>query len=119
MSSPKLSVSASGFGGRGYVDVFGVNGGQNVMSITTALGAIDHPGLRQWERQQIAAFAVTHLEEIAAKDVEVGYRYLMAVPKFLTPEKHDDLPIETDVWNAAEVALNDAADAGTWIHSYV
>src|SRR5690606_10974773 len=90
-----------------------------VMSITTALGAVDHPGLRNWERQQIAAFAVTHLDEIAAKDVEVGYRYLMAVPKILTPEKADDLGPEVDLWNAAEYALNVAADTGTWIHAFI
>lgn len=119
MASPKLSTHQSGYGGRGYADLFGLNGGNVLMSITTALGSIDQPGLRQWERQQVAAFAVTHLEEIAAKDVEVGYRYLMAVPKFLTPEKHDDLPPEMDLWNAAEFALNDAADAGTWLHSYL
>lgn len=89
------------------------------MSITTALGAIDHPGLRQWERSQVAAFCVTHLEEIAAKDEEVGYRYLMAVPKFLTPEKADELPFEVDLWNAAEYALNEAANTGTWIHQFI
>ena len=119
MASPKLSTHQSGYGGRGYADLFNLNGGETLMSITTALGAIDHPGLRNWERQQVAAFAVTHQDEIAAKDVEVAYRYLMAVPKFLTPEKHDELPAEVDVWNAAEFALNDAADAGTWIHGYI
>lgn len=119
MSSPKLSIASSGFGGRGYADVFGVNGGSTLMSITTALGAIDHPGLRQWERQQVAAYAATHVEELAAKDVEVGYRYLMAVPKFLTPEKHDELDPELDLWNAAEYALNEAANTGTWIHQYI
>ena len=119
MTSPKLTVAASGFSGRGYSDILGVNGGKPLMGITTALGAMDHPGIRAWERQQVAAFVVTHIEEIAAKDVEVGYRYLQAVPKFLTPEKHDELPLELDLWNAAEVALNDAAEAGNWIHGYV
>lgn len=119
MASPKLSVAASGFGGRGYADPFNVNGGETVMSITTALGSIDMPGIRNWERQQIAAFAVTHLDEIAAKDMEVGYRYLMAVPKFLTPEKHDEIDPGADVWNAAEFALNEAANAGTWIHEFI
>lgn len=119
MSSPKLSVKASGYSGRGYSDIFGVNDGNVLMSITTALSSIDMPGLRQWERTQVAAFAVTHLEEIAAKDQEVGYRYLMAVPKFLTPEKHDELDPEVDVWNAAEYALNDAANAGTFIHEWI
>lgn len=89
------------------------------MGITTATGFEDKPGLRAWERQQIAAFAVTHVDEIAAKDEEVAYRYLQAVPKFLTPEKHDELPLELDLWNAAEVALSDAGEAGTWLHSYV
>lgn len=117
MTSPKLSVASSGMGGRGYKSPFDP-GAPVVMSITTALGAVDHPGLRNWERQQVAAFAVTHLEEIAAKDVEVGYRYLMAVPKFLTPEKVDTLDPEVDLWNAAEYALNEAADAGTWMHEF-
>src|SRR5690606_31988552 len=88
------------------------------MSITTAIGAIEKAGLRQWERQQVAAFAVAHAEEILAKDEEVAYRYLMAVPKFLTPEKHDELPPERDVWNAPEFVLNELAETGTWIHEY-
>ena len=119
MSSPKLSVAASGYGGRGYADLLGLNGGETVMSITTAIGAIEKPGLRQWERQQVAAFAVAHAEEILAKDEEVAYRYLMAVPKFLTPEKHDELPPEMDVWNAPEFVLNELAETGTWIHGYL
>lgn len=119
MTSPKLSIASSTYGGRGYADVFGVNGGKPLMSITTALGVLDKPGVRNWERQQIAAFAVTHVDEIAAKDQEVGYRYLMAVPKFLTPEKHDELDYGVDLWNAAEYALNEAANAGTWIHTYI
>lgn len=119
MSSPKLSQASSGYGGRGYADIFGLNGGKALMSITTALGSIDHPGIRNWERQQIAAFAVAHAEEILAKDEEVAYRYLMAVPKFPTPEKADEIPPEVDVWNAAEYALNAAAETGTWIHEYL
>ena len=119
MTSPKLSTHQSGYGGRGYFDVFGVNGGEPLMSITTAIGALDKPGLRNWERQQVAAFAVTHVDDLLNRAEEVGYRYLMAVPKFLTPEKVDDLGPEVNVWNAAEVALNDAADAGTWMHTYI
>lgn len=118
MSSPKLSVAASGYEGRGYRAIFEPD--QPVVpSITTCTGAVDKPGLRQWERQQVAAYAATHVEELAAKDVEVGYRYLMAVPKFLTPEKHDELDPADDLWNAAEVALNDASEAGTYIHDYI
>lgn len=119
MSSPKLSVASSGYGGRGYRDIFNVNGGDTLMSVTTALSAVDMPGLRQWERQQVAAFAVAHAEQILAKDEEVAYRYLMAVPKFLTPEKADALDPEVDVWNAAEYALNEAANTGTFIHEYI
>lgn len=119
MASPKLSVASSGYGGRGYRDLFGMNGGETLMSITTALGAMDKPGLRTWERQQVAAFAVAHAEQILAKDEEVAYRYLMAVPKFLTPQKHDELPPEMDVWNAPEFVLNELAEAGTWIHEYI
>lgn len=119
MSTPKLAQVSSGYGGRGYADIFGVSQEKTVMSITTALSALDKPGVRNWERQQIAAFAVTHVDQIAAKEPEVGYRYLMAVPKFLTPEKHDELPDDVDVWNAAEYALNEAANSGTWIHRYI
>lgn len=89
------------------------------MGVTTATGFEDKPGLRNWERQQVAAFAATHWEEVGAKDVEVAYRYLMAVPKFLTPEKHDELPLELDLWNAAEYVLNEASDTGNWIHNYI
>lgn len=119
MSSPKLSVAASGYEGRGYADILGTNDGKALMGITTAAGFEDKSGLRAWERQQIAAFAVTHIDEIAAKDEEVAYRYLQAVPKFLTPEKHDELPLDQDIWNAAEVALSDAGEAGTWMHEYI
>lgn len=118
MASPKLSVASSGHGGRGYRAIFEPDQ-PTVMSVTTALGAIDHPGLRVWERRQIAAFAVTHVDEISRRDEEVAYRYLMAVPKFLTPEKADELGPEVDVWNAAEYALNEAANTGTWIHSFI
>lgn len=119
MSDPKLTIGASGFGGRGYFDLFNLNGGKPLMGITTATGFEDKDGLRNWERQQVAAYAATHVEEIAAKDTEVAYRYLMAVPKFLTPEKHDELPLELDLWNAAEFVLNEAANTGNWIHNYV
>lgn len=119
MSDPKLTIGASGFGGRGYFDLFNLNGGKPLMGITTATGFEDKDGLRNWERQQVAAYAATHVEEIAAKDSEVAYRYLMAVPKFLTPEKHDELPLELDLWNAAEFVLNEAANTGNWIHNYV
>lgn len=118
MPSPKLSVAASGMGGRGYRNPF--NPEQGVLpSITTCLGAIDHPGLRAWERQQVAAFAVTHVDQLLTKSEEVGYRYLQAVPKILTPAKVDDLDPNLNVWNAAEHALNDAANAGTFIHSWI
>lgn len=118
MTTPKLAVAASGYGGRGYRAIF-EPGTPTVPSITTALGAIDHPGLRRWERQQVAAFAVAHAEDLLNRDEEVAYRYLMAVPKFLTPEKADDIPYGVDVWNAAEYALDYAANTGTWIHSYI
>lgn len=118
MASPKLSQASSGFSGRGYFDVFGLNNGETLMSITTALASIDKPQIRNWERQQLAAFCVTHIDEIAAKEVEVGYRYLMAVPKFLNEKQVDELE-EVTLLTAAERALNDAADAGSWLHSYL
>lgn len=119
MASPKLSVAASGYEGRGYFDLYNLNGGKPLMGITTATGFEDKPGIRAWERQQIAAFVVTHIDEIASKDVEVGYRYLQAVPSSLTPKKHDELPLDLDLWNAAEYMLNEASEAGTWIHDYI
>lgn len=118
MASPKLSRASSGFSGRGYFDVFGLNNGETLMSITTALASIDKPQIRNWERQQLAAFCVTHIDEIAAKEVEVGYRYLMAVPKFLNEKQVDELE-EVTLLTAVERALNDAADAGSWLHSYL
>ena len=103
MTSPKLSTHQSGYGGRGYFDVFGVNGGETLMSITTAIGALDKPGLRNWERQQVAAFAVTHVDDLLNRSEEVGYRYLMAVPKFLTPEKVDGVVTLIDWKTSAAV----------------
>lgn len=99
------------------MDVFNP-GNPVVPSITTALGSLDKPGIRRWERQQVAAYAVTHVDELLARSEEVGYRYLMAVPKILTPEKADELR-GVDLWSAAEYALDEAADTGTWIHEYI
>lgn len=118
MTVPKLAVAASGFGGRGYRKIFEGDGKEVVMSITTALGALDKPGLRMWERQQVAAYAVANAHELLNRTEERGFRYLQAVPKILTEKAVDELE-EVDIYTSAEHALNDAANAGTWIHNWI
>lgn len=115
MTAPLLSIAASGYEGRGYADIFG--GGGVLPSITTVTGALPKgAGLERWSRQQVAAYAVTHVDELISRSEEVGYKYLMAVPKVLTPEKADSLP---SVWNASEYVLDDLSNTGTWIHQYI
>lgn len=115
MTSPKLSVASSGLGGRGYRAIFEEDA-QVVPSITTALGALDKPGLVDWHVSQTAAFAVTHVDDLLSRTEEAGMRYLQYFSR--RKPKDWDAP-EIDVYNAAQYVLDDAANTGNYIHNYI
>lgn len=116
MTQPKLAVASSGYSGRGYKQVFG--DGSVVMSITTALGSVGNPaGLIQWTAEQVALYAVTHVDDLLNRTEDAGVRYLQYVTKKQKPEVLDDE--ELNVFNASRVVLDDLSNTGNWIHAYI
>lgn len=113
MTDPKLSVASSGYGGRGYKQIFG--DGTVVPSLTTAIGALDKPGLVHWHVEQTALFAVTHLDDLLNRTEEAGVRYL----QYFSRRKFDQEDPGLNVFNAAEHVLDDLSDTGVWIHQYI
>lgn len=116
MTHPKLAVSSSGLGGRGYKQLFG--DGTVVPSITTALSAVGDPsGLIHWHVEQTALYSVTHIDDLLNRTEEAGVRYLQYVTKKQKPEVLD--AEDLNVFNASRVVLDDLSDTGTYIHQYI
>lgn len=113
MTSPKLSTQSSGFGGRGYKRIF--EDGSVVPSITTALGAIDKPGLIHWHVEQTALYAVTHVDDLLNRTEEAGVRYL----QYVSRRKVDLDDPNINPYNAAEHVLDDLSNTGNWIHRFI
>lgn len=115
MTQPKLSVAASGYGGRGYKQVFG--DGSVVPSVTTALGAVGDPsGLIHWNVEQTALFAITHIDDLLNRTEEAGVRYL----QYFSRRKPDNWDDETlNVYNASQYVLDDLSNTGNWIHRFI
>jgi hypothetical protein len=116
VTQPKLAVAGSGYGGRGYRQIFG--DGSVVPSITTALGAVGDPkGLIHWNVEQTALYAVTHIDDLLNRTEEAGVRYLQYVTKNPKDETLD--APDLNVYTASRVVLDDLSDTGTWIHRYI
>lgn len=116
MTQPKLAVAGSGYGGRGYRQIFG--DGSVVPSITTALSAVGDPsGLIHWNVEQTALYAVTHIDDLLNRTEEAGVRYLQYVARKPKTEVLDDE--ELNVFTASRVVLDDLSDTGTYIHQYI
>lgn len=114
MSTPKLAHPSSGLGGRGYTDLFRT--GKVLPSITTALGAIDKPGLIHWHVMQTAMYAATHVEDLLSRTEEAGVRYL----QYFSRRKPDDWDSdELNVYSASQYVLDDLSNSGTWIHKFI
>lgn len=116
MTQPKLAVASSGYGGRGYKQIFGDGG--LVPSVTTALRYVGDPsGLIYWNVEQTALYAVTHIDDLLSRTEEAGVRYLQYVA---SKPKAADLEDEgLNVFNAHRIVLDDLSDTGTWIHRYI
>lgn len=116
MTQPKLAKSSSGFGGRGYAQIFGDR--SVVPSITTCLGVVGDPkGLIHWNVEQTALYACTHIDDLLNRTEEAGVRYLQYVAKQPKTEVLDDE--ELNVFNASRVILDDLSNTGDFIHGYI
>jgi len=84
-----------------------------VPGITTALGAIDKPAIRQWAVDQTSAFAVANIDALLSRTEQQGWGFLRWYHK-----REPDL--ENDPLRSHHIGvLNDAADLGTGMHSYM
>lgn len=119
MTQPKLAVAASGYEGRGYRRIFEGDGSEVVMSVTTALNCIEKPGLVQWGVDLTAAYAIANVDALMQRSEEQGFRYLRYYHNRLTGKKLDDPDGDIDLNSYHSGVLNDLAERGTWMHSYV
>lgn len=117
MASPKLSVARSNYEGRGYADVFNLNNGMPVPSVTTVLKSLSEEGLIQWAVEQTAAYAVMNVDKLAQIPDEKGFALLRYYWKRMNSAKVDDP--WTDLNNYHTGVLKDTAQMGTWIHTFI
>lgn len=114
MTLPKLAVTQSGYGGRGYKNPV-TGDGRIVPSVTTILKAEAKPAIEQWVANQTAAYAVTHLEELMTHSEQWGYNQL----RWYSKRKPDPDAPDLNITNYHQGVLEDAADQGTWIHEWI
>lgn len=116
MTDPKLAVAASGYGGRGYRDIFR-EGQPTLMSITTALNVLDKGGIVQWSVDQTAAYAAANIDALLNRTEEQGYNMLRWYHKRAKERDFDDP--EVDIHNFHSGVLNDTAELGTAVHDWI
>lgn len=118
MADPHLRIRASGYGGSGYKNPFT---GENVIGVTTALGAIRADGITQWAVDQTAAYAIANVDALLGRDEERGFAMLRWYANRMNSKKVDDP--EVDIHNYHAGVLSDLAELGTltheWIEAYV
>lgn len=123
MTTPKLAVARSGFGGRGYripgrgsleVDSKGKERfvAEIYPSVTTCLQTVNKPALYQWIADQTAAKAIASIPYLMAVSEEVAWGSLRWYWS-----KEPEL-IGDAVRLYYEGVKNDAAELGTAIHAY-
>lgn len=110
MTEPKLSVRASGAGGRGYRHP---HTGAIVPSVTTVLKQLNKPALVQWAVDQTAAFAVANIDDLLSRTEEQGWGFLRWY------WNRDPLKGEVNVRNFYNGVRDDAAELGTMIHEWI
>lgn len=117
---PKLRVRNSGRKGSGYVLPTRLDEDGKplvVPGVTTALNALDKPGILRWSIDQVVAYAVTHVDELLNRSEEAGYRFLQYVLNRMKPGDFDD-PL-FDVRNSHRAMLDDLAELGTMTHTWI
>lgn len=113
MSAPKLSVPASGLGGRGYRNPFT---GEVVPGVTSVLGVIDKPGILNFHIENTVAYAVTHIDDLLSRTEDQGMGFLRYYTRRMKQKTLDDPTV--DVLNYTFGVLDDLAELGTFIHTY-
>lgn len=114
MSSPKLSVPASGYGGRGYYNPFT---NEIVPGVTSVLSAIDKPGLINWHIENTVAYASTHVDDLLSRTEEQGMGFLRYYTRRLKQKDLDDR--EVTALTYSQGVLDDLSEVGTFIHEYI
>lgn len=113
---PILRVRSSGHGGHGYsIPTEWVDGKpRNVPGVTTITNNARQPGIEQWSVDQTAAFAVANVDAILNRTEEQGYGFLRYRWK-----NEPKLDADPNLRNWHGYVLNDAADLGTWGHTWI
>ena len=111
MTSPKLAVAASGYGGRGYRHP--INKTLKVPGVTTILKVLDKPAVHQWAVDQTSAFAVANIDYLLSCTQLQGYNGLRWYWK-RTPDL-----AASELRNFHVGVLNDAAELGTAVHQWI
>lgn len=116
MTHPELASGRGEFGGR----VYRIPGRRDengkpkqYPSVTTVLGCIDKPGIRQWIADETAAYAVANLPYLESHSEEYGWRYLRHYWHRSPELDAKELRLHH------EGVKNDAADLGTNIHEWI
>lgn len=114
MAEPKLRIRASGYGGSGYTNPIT---GEKVIGVTTALGALDKPGVTQWAVDQTVMYLIANLDMVKQRSDEQIFKLGRFIHTRGTPAKFDNPEIDAN--NYHDFVLNDLADLGTSIHDWV
>lgn len=113
MTQPKLSTASSGLGGRGYRQIFG--DGSVVPSVTTALGALEKPGIVNWHIENTSAFAIVNADKLADMHEDSAMRFMQYYTRRLNESKVDEI----GVYDYSMGVLSDLAEVGDFIHNWV
>lgn len=115
ISEPILRIRASKYGGSGYAAVTWLNekGKPTVVpGVTTVLNALPMDGIVQWHIDNTAAYAVANVDALLNRTVEQGFGFL----RWYTKRKPD---LSDPLRDFSKGVLNDAAELGTNIHTYI
>ena len=115
---PKLRVRSSGYGGSGYaIPTWLDDAGKprRVPGVTTVLNAIPKDGIVQWSVDNTVAYMIANLDRVLdLEDSVIFQKY-----RFYHSRKPNLDDPETSPYNAHEGVLNDAAEAGTFMHDFI
>lgn len=114
MAAPVLRIRASGYGGSGYYNPIT---GEKVIGVTTALGALEKPGITSWAVDNTAAYAVANVDALLNRTEEQGFGFLRWYTKRFKSEDFDNPDI--DIRDASNGVLDDLAELGTLTHEWI
>lgn len=111
---PFLRVRGTGHGGSGYKIPTWVRDGKpaTIPGVTTVLGVIEKPAIRQWAVDQTAAYASANIDALLNRTATEGFGFL----RFYHKRKPD---LSDPVRSYHQGVLDDAAELGTAIHKFI